>query len=157
MIRLRAALTMAAVGALLAACGEAGSPDSEQQTVDAELLLYCGEARGALLELTWALEGRERVDTSKIDHGPTRMRWLAEKTSASDAVRQDFQRWDAAVQAWLDGIRAIPPRFEAGRVIEPDTTALDRRLIADLGPVSQRLAGWVRSVCGEPPLQIEIS
>jgi hypothetical protein len=150
MTRLHAALTIAAVGALLAACGEAGSADSNEPAVDAELMLYCGEARGALLELSWMLEGRQRVDTSKIDHGPQRMRWLEGKTSASEAIRQDFERWDRAVQTWLDGIRSIPPRFEGGRVIEPDTSALDNALLTELRPVGQRLTGWVRSVCGDP-------
>lgn len=150
MIGTRAALTMAVVGSLLTACGEVGSAADANITVDQQLFPYCAEARGALLELDWMTSGRRPVDTSTLDAGESRLRELAAKLSAPAEITRDVDHWDRAVQAWLDGIRAMPPRFENGRVVEPDTTALDAALVKDLRPVGQRLADWVLRVCGTP-------
>ena len=78
------------------------------------------------------------------------MRRLADRVSTPSEVRQDFDRWEHAVQAWLDGIRAIPPNIVEGRLIEPDTSELDRALIGEMQPVGERLDAWVYKVCGNP-------
>ncbi len=150
MARTRAVLTIVAVGLLLAACGEAGTADTAGETTDFDLMLNCGEARGALLELSSMTSRRARVDTSTVTSGAGHLRRLADRVSAAGEVRQDIDRMDLAAQAWLDGIRAIPPNIVEGRLIEPDTSALDETLIGELQPVRERLAGWVLKVCGTP-------
>jgi hypothetical protein len=150
MKNLRAVLAMVAIGSLLAACGEAGSADETGQTADFDLLVQCGEARGALLELASMRSHRERVNTSSLDSGELQMRRLAHKVSAPGEVRQDIDLWDQAVQAWLDGIRAIPPNIVQGRLVEPDTSALDEALVNELRPAGERLTHWVGKVCGKP-------
>lgn len=133
---------------LLVACGEevVGS-ESEAGTSDVELFTYCAESRGSLLEFSWMVDGRKPVNTSTLDHGANFMGRLADRVAAADTVRSDIGRWNAALQTWRDQMRAIPPRFENGRVIEPDLSGLNQALITELQPVGKSLTAWVSKTC----------
>jgi hypothetical protein len=106
-----------------------------------------GNARGALLELRWMLEGREPVDTSALEGARTFMRQLAGVVSAPEPVLQDIERWEAAIAAWGDALSAIELRIVDGRFVEPDTTKIDRRLLDELAPLAERLGAWVENAC----------
>jgi hypothetical protein len=44
-------------------------------------------------------------------------------------------------------LRAMQPRIENGRLIEPDTSALDRELVEELQAVDKPLVDWVKETC----------
>ncbi|MGQ0833853.1 MAG: hypothetical protein ACT4O5_02855 [Gammaproteobacteria bacterium] len=150
MFNMRSVLTMIALGSLLAACGEAGSADGEEKAADFDVMLFCGEARGSILALTSMTSRRARVNTSWLEYGEDHLGRLADQVSAPAEVRQDIARMGQSAQTWLDGIRAIPPNIVEGRLIEPDTSALDEKVIGDMRPVGERLSAWVFKVCGNP-------
>lgn len=147
----RCSFRMAALAAAVLLVGGCFDDDSGGDDVDAALSLECleprGNARGALLEFRWMANGERRVDTSTIEGAETFMRQLAAQAGAPDAVRQDLDRWEAALAAWDVGLRRIEPRIVNGQFVEPDTTALDRRLLAELAPLAERLGAWVETSC----------
>lgn len=145
----RATAVMLAIGsALLAACGEG---DAGTETVasrsDPELFTYCSESRGALLEFEWMVGGSRPVNTSTVEHGAGFMGRLADRVAAAEDVRNQIRRLDTARTTWLDQLRAMPPRFENGQLIEPDTLELDRALIGELKALGKPLADWVNKTC----------
>ncbi len=144
------ALPMLVLGSmLLAACGDAADSANDAATAtDDELPFYCGEARGTLLELALMTSGRQVVDTSKLS--TTHLYRLADKVSAPSEVRQDIDGWNHACDAWGEKRTAMQPRFENGRLIEPDTSELDKALLNEMAPRGKRLSAWVTKVCGDP-------
>ena len=129
-----------------ATVGDAIAGGSETAATNDDLLMACGEARGALLDIDAITSGRKPVDTSSLS-GVIQLRRLADQSSAPEEVGKDLERLRDAGDAWADGLRAIEPRFADGRVVEPDTSELDRTLINEVTPVGQRLAAWVHDVC----------
>jgi hypothetical protein len=148
MSRVHALVTIALAGSwLLPGCGGASSEEAEVSPAVDDLLLYCGEARGSLLELDVMTSGQKPVNTSALGFGSSNFQRLADKVSAQAPVNEDIRRWNTAVEAWTQGLRAIPPQIANGRFVEPDTSALDKALLAELTPVSKRLGTWVKGVC----------
>jgi hypothetical protein len=139
-------LGVAASALLMSACGDASGQDDDA-SASLECLEPRGNARGALFEFRAMAGGRDRVDTSPLEFAESMFRRLADQVSAGEAILQDIDRWKAAVDAWDDGRSAIAPQIVGGRVVEPDTSELDRRLIAELTPLSERLTAWVESAC----------
>jgi hypothetical protein len=133
---------------LLGACGsEEGGRETAAGASDPALFMVCAESRGALLELEAMAGGRKPVDTSSLAHGAGFLDQLADRVSAADDVRSSLVRWKEAVTAWNNQLSAIPPRIENGRLIEPDTSELDRALLSELQAISQPLADWVDGAC----------
>lgn len=140
-------ITLAAAALFAGGCFD----DSSEDDVDAALSIECleprGNARGALLEFRRMASGEQRVDTGTIEGAETFMRQLGAQVAPPDAVRQDLDRWEAALAAWDDGLARIEPRIVNGLFVEPDTTELDRRLLAELAPLAERLGAWVETAC----------
>jgi len=133
---------------LLTACGsvdDAGWADGAG--TDDPMFFFCAEGRGGMYDLNQMLAGAERVDTSALGYAAGHLRVLAEKVSAPPEVTADLDRWDAALTTWRDALRAFPPRFENGRVIEPDTSAINHVLMSDLKPIGERVGKWHTKVC----------
>lgn len=148
MNRGRLALAVLVTGSLLVACGgDAPSQDNGAKAPDDTLLFSCGEARGALLDLELMTSGRKRVDTSTLGSGASFVRRLADEVSAPAEVNKDIDQWMHALDAWSERLRAIEPKIENGRVVEPDTSELDKSLMSELHPIGERLANWVARVC----------
>lgn len=153
----RLAAVMAALLATLQlpACGSgsdeatAGKDASAQATSapDEALMMLCGEARGALLELDWMLEGRKRLDVGTLGFDASMLGNLAQRVSAPAEVHKDVEQWRRALDAWSDGLRAMPPTITDGRLIEPDTSGLDRALVEELCPLGARLRSWHTRQC----------
>jgi hypothetical protein len=133
---------LVAFGALVGGClGD----ETDESTI--ECLEPRGNARGALLELRRMMSGEQPVDTTTIEGAATFMRQLGAQVAPPDSVLQDLQRWDAALGTWRNGLSQIEPRIENGRFVEPDTTDIDRRLLAELAPLAERLGAWVERAC----------
>ena len=140
-----ATLTVASLG--VAACGSAADEANPPNASDPGLFMACAESRGSLHELQQMLGGSKRVDTSTLEHGAGMLTQLAGRVSASDDVRASLDRWKQAVTKWRDQLRAMQPRIENGRLIEPDTSALDRELMEVLQAVNKPLVAWVTETC----------
>ena len=72
---------------------------------------------------------------------------LAQRVSAPAEVHKDVEQWRRALDAWSDGLRAMPPTITDGRLIEPDTSGLDRALVEELCPLGARLRSWHTRQC----------
>lgn len=142
------------IGMAVAACDNATSaagsePDTAEAGVDDQLFFSCGEARGSLIELRQITSGASPMTAQGLDYGATALTRLADKVGAKPEVREAIDGWRAAADAWRQGLRAIPPRIENGRFVEPDTTALTRALAARMEPIDQQLTRWVAEVCDD--------
>ena len=142
---------------MLAACGDgpAGTDaetDSDGMGMSMEQAAYvgaCNEARGALYRLGQMTKGVQPISVSDLGYGAGYMRQLADHQKAPPDIQRRVDEWRAAVVARSDEITSLPPRFENGRVIEPDTTDMDRRMLERVKPHGPALVIWVREVCGE--------
>ena len=143
--RVVATLTVAWVW--IAACGKAADEPKPQNTSDSGLFMACAESRGSLLELQQMLGGSKRVATSTLEHGAGMLTQLANRVSAANEVRANLARWTQALTKWRDQLRAMQPKIENGRLIEPDTSALDRELVEELQVVNKLLVDWVKETC----------
>jgi len=142
-----AKIIVAAGFSLLAACTQEDDEPVPQGTPDSDLFMFCAESRGSLHELETMVNGRNRVNTSALEHGVGMLGQLAGRVPANSTVRADLQRWTQALTTWREQLKAIPPRIENGRLIEPDTMELDRALLGELQRVSQPLSDWVKAAC----------
>ncbi len=142
-----ATTTLAAALLLLAACAEDADEAPAQTVSDSVLFMACAESRGSLLDLDAMLSGSKPVNTSSLEHGAGMLGRLADRVSATGKLRTNLARWNAALTAWRDQLRAIEPRIEGGRFVEPDTSALDRALLQELRDVGKPLADWVSETC----------
>jgi hypothetical protein len=140
------------ISLLASACSGNAGEDTPPGASDSALFMACAESRGSLLELNQMLDGRKRVDTSTLEHGGGMLVRLAERVTAGKEVRANLERWAQALTAWHDQLRAMQPRVENGRLIEPDTSALDASLLAELRAVNEPLAGWVKETCADVKL-----
>lgn len=145
-----AMMSLGMVACFTGGCGEE-SGANEAAAASLECLEPRGNARGALLEFQWMLEGRQPVNTDTLEGARTFMRQLAGFVSAPETIRQDIDRWEAALRAWSDGLSAIEPQIVNGYFVEPDTSELDRRLLSELTPLADRLGAWVESACDTAP------
>ncbi|HLU05190.1 MAG TPA: hypothetical protein VKZ91_01430 [Woeseiaceae bacterium] len=140
-------LMLAVVACFTAACTGGDFDQDEETVLSLECLEPRGNARGALLEFEWMVEGRQPVDTGTLGGVRTFGRQLADEVSAPAAIRQDLDRWESALAAWRDSLSAIEPQIRDGYFVEPDTTELDRRLLAELTPLAKRLGVWIEGAC----------
>ena len=136
-----------AIALQVTACGGNAGGKTPAGPPDPALFMACAESRGSLLELRQMLDGRKRVDSGTLEHGAGMLSRLADRVSAGDEVRGDLERWRQALTTWGDRLRALQPRIENGRVIEPDTSALDAALLAELRVVDEPLSKWVTESC----------
>jgi len=153
-----ATLAAIAAGLMLAGCGresDAGvdsEPETEGMGMSMEQAAYvgaCNEARGALYRLGQMTKGVQPISESDLNHGAGHMRRLVENQKAPADIRRGVDEWRAAVVARSREITSLPPRIENGRVIEPDTTDMDRRMLDRVKPHGPPLVIWVRGVCGD--------
>jgi hypothetical protein len=120
-------------------------PDGAAQG-NAELAAACGEARADLVNLAAVTSGSRRlVDATP---SPAMIEQLAAASAAPPAVTGDLGRWRSALTEWNDALGAIPPAIAGGRIVEPDTSAIDARFIETMIPVGRRLGAWVKETCG---------
>jgi hypothetical protein len=147
-----------ASGLMLAGCGGGSDtgvdtePDSDGMGMSMEQAAYvgaCNEARGALYRLGQMTKGTQPISESDLSHGAGYMRQLVEHQKAPADIRRRVDEWRAAVVARSQEITSLPPRIENGRVIEPDTTDMDRRMLDRVKPHGPPLVIWVREVCGD--------
>lgn len=140
------------MGTLLSAiaivgCGGADELAGDEETADIDFSFNCNESRGALHRYQMMVDGQARIDEGSLDT------WvlvkLAEERKASPEVIQHIEGWSQARAARRDALRAIPPVFSAGRVIEPDTTGIDRQMMQAIQPHHAALTQWVNKECGE--------
>jgi hypothetical protein len=151
----RAACVAVLAGFLSAACSSdsgtvaAAEGESIQDAAapDDALLMFCGEARGALLELDWMLSGRKRLDVGTLGSDAFLVNQLAERVSAPPQVTNDINQWRQALDHWTTSLRALPPNIQDGRLIEPDTSGLDAKLTQELRPLGVRLSEWHAGIC----------
>lgn len=127
--------------------GGLADESATDEVVSIECLETRGNARGALLEVRWMLNGEQRVDTSTIEGAETFMRRLAAQAGAPETVPPDLDRWDGALATWRDGLLRMEPQIVNGLFVEPDTTQIDQRLLAELAPLAERLGAWVETAC----------
>lgn len=133
-----------------------GAPAEEQrealgiQEAEVQMLLWCGEARGALYELNRMSIGQQRIDAGILDHAETSLRQLAMEANASEDIKQDVEAWHRAIVAHSQSLGSFQPTIANGHFVEPDTTEIDRTLLDAVTPAAQRLAAWVGQVCGDP-------
>jgi hypothetical protein len=146
------------VAAWLVACGGGSDtgPDTEADTdgmgMSMEQAAYvgaCNEARGALHRLGRMTRGAQPISESDLSHGAGFMLQLVEHQKAPADIRRRVDEWRAAVVARSQEITSLPPRIEKGRVIEPDTTDMDRRMLDRVKVHGPALVIWVRDVCGD--------
>lgn len=165
MVRILRYAAAALVGScLLAGCGSGevkqtsalmdpdADPDSGEMGMSLEQAAFvgaCNEARGALYRLGEMAKGEQPIHVSDLGHGAGYMRTLAENRKASAAIFRSVDEWRAAVVAHSQEITSLPPRIENGRVIEPDTADMDRRLLERVKPQGVALYPWVLEVCGD--------
>ncbi len=159
----RSAIAVLVGSCLLAGCGGGAAkdssalmdpdaePDSGEMGMSPEKAAFvgaCNEARGALYRLGQMAKGEQPIHESDLSHGAGFMRALAENRQASAAIFRSVDEWRAAVVARSKEITSLPPRIENGRVIEPDTTDMDRRMLERVKPQGAALYPWVLEVCG---------
>jgi hypothetical protein len=151
-------LVAIASGLMLAGCG--GEPDTGMDTEtdtdgmgmsmeQAAFVGACNEARGALYRLGQMTKGAQPISESDLSHGAGFMRQLVEHQKAPADIQHRVDEWRAAVVARSQEITSLPPRIENGRVIEPDTTDMDLRMLERVKPQGAALVTWVRDVCGD--------
>jgi hypothetical protein len=149
-----------ACGLVLAGCGGEPGTGMEAETdtdtdgmgmsmEEARYVGACNEARGALHRLGQMTKGAQPISVSDMGNGAGFMLQLVEHQQAPAEIRRRVDEWRAAVVARSDEITSLPPRIENGRVIEPDTTDMDRRMLERVKPHGPALVTWVREVCGE--------
>jgi hypothetical protein len=143
---------------LLAACGGEATtamnaePDTDGMGMSLEEAAQvgaCNEARGALYGLGQMAKGAQPISAGDLGHGAGFMRQLADLQQAPPDILSRVEEWRAAVVARSQEITSLPPRFENGRVIEPDTTDMDRRMLGRITPHGPPLVKWVQAVCGD--------
>jgi hypothetical protein len=155
-------LVAIASGLMLAGCGgeldtRMGTETEKETDTDGmgmsmEQAAYvgaCNEARGALYRLGQMTKRAQPVSVSDLSYGAGYMLQLADHQKAPADIRRRIDEWRAAVIARSDEITSLPPRIENGRVIEPDTTDMDRRMLERVKPHGPPLVIWVRDVCGD--------
>lgn len=147
-----------AAGLLLAACGGEpttamnAEPDTDGMGMsleEATQIGACNEARGALYRLGQMAKGVEPISESDLGHGAGFLRQLADVKQGPPDIQQRIEEWRAAVVARSQEITSLPPRFENGRVIEPDTTDMDRRMLERITQHGPPLVKWVQEECGD--------
>jgi hypothetical protein len=141
-----AALLSAAV--MVGCGGGVESAADEEGAEDFDLSFNCNESRGALLQYQMMVDGQSRIDEGSLDTWP--LARLAEERKAPAEVTQHIEGWNQVRRAWRDALRAMPPVFADGRVVEPDTTGIDRQMMVSIGPHHRALKQWVKLQCGEP-------
>lgn len=164
MNRIQRYIVAALAGGVLAGCGENAvkdtsaltDPDADSDTGEmgmspeqAAFTGACNEARGALYRLGQMAKGEQPIHVSDLSHGAGYLRTLAENRKAAVDIFRHVDGWRAAVVARSQEITSLPPRIENGRVIEPDTTDMDRRMLERVKPEGAALFPWVREVCGD--------
>lgn len=157
-MNLRRGAVVVSMACILAGCGsEADSGIAQDEASDsmgmspekAAFVGSCNEARGALYRVGQMAKGAQPIHVSDLSHGAGSMRMLAENRKASVDIFRRIDEWHAAVVARSQEITSLPPRVESGRVIEPDTTDMDRRMFGRIEPQGVALTPWVREVCGD--------
>lgn len=151
-----AALAASVSALMLAGCGGESEADADTDTdgmgmsmEEAAFVGACNEARGALYRLGQMSKGVAPVSESDLSHGAGFMRHLVDNRQGPPDIQRRVDEWRTAVVARSHEITSLPPRFENGRVIEPDTTDMDRRMLERIKPHGPALVTWVREVCGE--------
>jgi hypothetical protein len=150
----------AASGVMLAGCGggrdtavnAAEESDADGMGMSMEQAAYvgaCNEARGALYRLGQMSRRAQPISVSDLSYGAGYMRQLADHQKAPPDIQRRVDEWRAAVLARSDELTSLPPRIENGRVIEPDTTDMDRRMLERVKSVGPPLVTWVQGACGD--------
>lgn len=133
--------------AALAGCGgNVESAEDVDEDGDADYSFHCNESRGELLTFQMMADGQTRIDQGTLETWA--LSRLAEERKAPPAVLQHVEGWAKARQAQRDALRALPPVISQGRVVEPDTAAIDQRMMQAIRPHHAALMEWVRQECG---------
>jgi hypothetical protein len=135
------------LSAVLVGCGGDESAADDEMADDIDYSFHCNESRGALHRYQMMVDGQSRIDEGELDVWP--LGKLAEERKAPVEVNRHIEGWSHAREAQRDALRAIPPVFSGGRVIEPDTTGIDRQMMQAIQPHHAALEQWVKKECGE--------
>lgn len=136
------------IGAWLSATAVTACGGEEEFEDDFDLSFNCNESRGDLVTFQMMVAGTASIEPGNLDRGASFVRRLAEERSAPPEVIAHTDAWQQAIQVRYDTLRALPPVISAGRVIEPDTTDMDRQQLQTIQPHFEALKAWVLGECG---------
>jgi hypothetical protein len=126
------ALVTACLAVTLASCG--GSPEESEieaeEDIYSEKNMWCGGSMEALFSLELMQKGKKPVDRGALGYGEAFLRQLAEEVDAPAQIRSDIDTWKTALGVWEQSRADMPPNFQSGRLIEPDTAGIDGTLMA---------------------------
>jgi hypothetical protein len=127
--------------------GSVETADADEESGEIDYSMHCNESRGQLHTYQMMVDGQARIDQATLDT------WalikLAEERKAPAEVTGHIEGWNQARQVQRDARRAMPPVFAEGRVIEPDTSDIDRQMVLSIQPHHAALKQWVKKECGE--------
>lgn len=125
-----------------------GCGSGEESSDDFDLSFNCNESRGDLATYQMMIEGKWSVTPGNLDRGASFIRLLAGERGSPAEVIAHTDAWSEAIEARHETLRALPPVISGGRVVEPDTTAMDRRQLRTVQPHFDALKQWVLKECG---------